>query len=234
MDDGKIVAIIPARGGSKRVPNKNLRLIAGMSLVQRAINGAVEVGLFDDIVVLTDSSKIAAEAEAAGARIPYLRKGDAADKSQIEEVIQNFIKFENLPENTIIVLLQPTSPLRTESHIHRALELYAAADCECLVTVKKLNHKAYPSLLMYEQLNRDRFFNPFSKPEKQKVDLFVRDGPMILINLAKNWLAGKKFVWPSVGLVTCDLCSIDIDTPADLLVAKLLAESEEYYCECDI
>ena len=87
---------------------------------------------------------------------------------------------------------------------------------------------------MYKQLGQEQLFNPFSKPEKQKVDLFMRDGPMILINLAKNWLAGKKFVWPAVGLVTCDLCSTDIDTPADLLVVKLLAESEEDYCECDI
>lgn len=234
MRDHRVVAAIPARAGSKRVKDKNLRSIAGFSLVQRAVLGAREADVFDDIVVLTDSSEIAVSAEEVSARVPYLREGDAEDSSQIEDVIKNFIEVENISGDDVIVLLQPTSPLRSGRHIRRAMEIYAESGVECLVSITALNHKAQPERLMQKHNLDDYLVSPVSDRRPLDKLLFNRDGPMILINVAKNWMDCKKFVWPAAALTTCALCSIDIDTEADLLVARLLEESGEKYCDCKI
>ena len=228
------VAVIPVRGGSKRLPKKNLRKINGKSLLQIAIEDAIKSKCFEDVYVLTDDLNMVSEAESAGAIVPYLRDSDASDLSPIEDVISNFISKIKLNEDDYITLLQATSPLRRDYHIERALNKLYKSSAVCLVSVTELNHKAYPNMLMKGDQNCMFFVPPSMKEQSFKDNkLYVRDGPMILVNTVKNWKMKNKFVYPLVGYRTCSLCSIDIDTYEDYLLAKTIVESGVKHCACE-
>lgn len=115
MKKPRVLAIIPARGGSKRIPNKNTRPFAGESLVARTVKQALECPFVDRVILDTDSPKIAAIGRRAGAEVPFLRpKHLAGDTSQIIDSIMNVLaalkKGGYAPD--YLLLLQPTSPLR--------------------------------------------------------------------------------------------------------------------------
>lgn len=114
------LAIIPARGGSKGIPDKNLQEVAGQSLVRRAVSCAVEAGIFDRILVSTDSSRIADHVREAGFDVPFLRSaqtsGDTATTSEvIVEVLDALADFET-PFHSVTVL-EPTSPMRNAADV---------------------------------------------------------------------------------------------------------------------
>ena len=120
----KVIAIIPARGGSKGIPNKNLRKVGGISLVGRAVKSAKDCPYVDKIVVSTDSRQIAAEAIKNGGEVPFLRpKGLSTDRAKTFSCISHVLHC--LGESyDIVVVLQPTSPLREGIHLSSALELF--------------------------------------------------------------------------------------------------------------
>ncbi|HTU65146.1 MAG TPA: acylneuraminate cytidylyltransferase family protein [Steroidobacteraceae bacterium] len=133
MIDGKsILAIIPARGGSKGLPGKNIRPIAGKPLIAWSIEKARKSRLLDEICVNTDSAEIAAVAAAHGAPAPFLRPAElATDRSSTYDVIRHALAFYQQQGRAFdyVVLLEPTSPLREDDDIDRMLEkLHANAD----------------------------------------------------------------------------------------------------------
>lgn len=126
----KRLVMIPARSGSKGVPGKNIRMVAGQTLLARAISTAIETGLFARIFVSTDSDDYASEARKAGAEIPFLRPAAlAGDKSLVADAIKHAIEtFDDSGECfDTLTLLEPTSPLRTPEII-RTVTLAAEAE----------------------------------------------------------------------------------------------------------
>jgi CMP-N,N'-diacetyllegionaminic acid synthase len=134
---GGVLGIVPARSGSKGVPAKNERPLAGRTLVQRAIDGALASGAVDRLLVSTDSPRIAETARAAGAEVPELRPaGLAGDTTPMIDVVLHVLDRlavdGYVPD--AVLLLQPTSPLRTADHIRRAVELLTdGVDAVCSV-----------------------------------------------------------------------------------------------------
>ncbi|HAS1172129.1 TPA: acylneuraminate cytidylyltransferase family protein, partial [Enterobacter cloacae] len=118
------IALIPARGGSKRLPDKNIKLLNGKPLIAWTIIAARESGLFDDIIVSTDSENIASLAKKFGANVPFIRPQNLSDDTATTaEVVRHAVDFIQQAEKVsidIICLLQPTSPLRTATHIKEA------------------------------------------------------------------------------------------------------------------
>lgn len=119
------VALIPARGGSERVPGKNIRELAGHPLIAYSIAAAQESGLFDEIVVSTDSAEIAEVAEAHGAKVPGLRPAEMAsatspDIDWVRYVMSGLAEEDGEPE--VFSLLRPTSPFRGPATIRRAFD----------------------------------------------------------------------------------------------------------------
>lgn len=115
MKKAKVLGIIPARGGSKRIPNKNTRTFAGIPLVARAVKQALACSFVDRVILDTDSRKIAAIGKRAGAEVPFLRpKHLAGDSSQVIDSILNVLNHlkKGGYEPDYLLLLQPTSPLR--------------------------------------------------------------------------------------------------------------------------
>lgn len=141
----KPLVVIPARGGSKGVPRKNIKLLGGKPLIQYTIEAAR--GVFEDslICVSTDDIEIKEVVESAGLQVPFLRPDHlASDTAGTYEVLLHAISFfesQGYSPDTL-VLLQPTSPFRTATHIKEALRLHNF-ECEMLVSVKETKSNPY-------------------------------------------------------------------------------------------
>ncbi len=132
----KVLGIIPARAGSKGVPGKNRRELGGMSLVERTYRVAIESGVLDRIVVSTDDFQVLAIAQKIGLEVPFIRpaelSGDGA--SMIDVVGHTLAELDKTGYRPgAVMLLQPTSPLRTADHIRHAFALIGGGDSVCSV-----------------------------------------------------------------------------------------------------
>lgn len=221
----KPLVVIPARGGSKGVPGKNIKLLGGKPLVQFTLDAAKE--LFpDEIVCLsTDAFEIKECVEKLGWNVPFLRPSDlATDTSGTYEVLLHAIDYyENqgyFPDT--LILLQPTSPFRTSKHIAEALDLYTAA-IDMVVSVKESKSNPY-----YNLFEEDG--NGFL--QKSKTASFTRrqdcptvweyNGAVYIINVKSlkekaisDFSSIKKYVMD-------ENSSHDIDTPFDWKIAEML------------
>ncbi len=148
----KIVAIIPARGGSRSIPMKNLKLLCGKPLIAWSILSAKESKLIDRVIVSTDSAEIAEVAKKYGAEVPFLRPQElATDTLGIEPVLKH--AYEWLKENEnynadALVLLMPTSPTRQTFHIDDAIKIFQDTKADSVVAVNETpaNHTPFWTL----------------------------------------------------------------------------------------
>ena len=176
-----ILGIVPARGGSKGVPGKNIRPLAGRPLIAYTADAARQSGVIDRLVLSTDSEEIAAVGRAEGIEVPFLRPAPlAADDTPMAAVIQHALATLADAANTdLIVLLQPTSPLRRPAHVRDAVALLRSSGADSVVSVTELPRHLSPDYVM--RLD-DGLLVPFL-PEGARVTrrqdarpAFVRDG----------------------------------------------------------
>jgi len=132
-----ILGLIPARGGSKGVPRKNIRPLAGKSLIARTFETAMASGVFTRIVLSTDDAEIAAHAKEVGVEVPFMRPtAFASDASPMMDVAKHALESLRVATGYVpdaVMLLQPTSPLRKKEHIQKAVELLGENDSVCSV-----------------------------------------------------------------------------------------------------
>ena len=152
----RILGLIPARGGSKGVPKKNIKLLGKKPLIEYTIDGAKNSKYLIEIVVSTDDQEIAIVAEIAGCKPPFIRPSEIAqDHSTSLEVVQHAIAFfEN--KNIFfdaVCLLQPTTPFREKGFIDKAIEKFIATNADCLVSVLPIPHEYNPHWAFEENEN---------------------------------------------------------------------------------
>lgn len=225
----KPLVIITARGGSKGVPGKNIKLLADKPLIQYTIEAARKIFSDQIICVSTDDSDIKRFVEKLGLKVPFIRPIELAqDNSSSYDVL---IHAVNYYQNTgykpdVIILLQPTSPFRTSNHIIEAMNLFDE-DCEMLVSVKK--SKANPYFNLFEQ-------NKYGFLAKSKVgsykrrqdcpDVYEFNGAIYLFKadvlLAKNINEFTKIRKYEMD----EMSSHDIDTELDWKIAELLINKQ--------
>ena len=147
LSDKKILAIIPARGGSKRIPNKNIRKFLGKPLIAYAIKQGLSCKLIDRLIVDTESDKIAKVAKKYGAEVPFLRPKELAqDGSNVIDAIFYTLERLKKEENYIpthIMILQTTSPLRESEDIEACWEMMKKTDATTVLTVCPTHPKLY-------------------------------------------------------------------------------------------
>lgn len=138
------IGLIPARGGSQRLPGKNLLPLAGKPMIGWTIEAALQSAAFDDVIVSTDDPEIARVAEKFGARIPFLRpKSLATDTAGTIEVVEHALQqMEHTQGSTYreVMLLQPTSPLRNSTDIRGAVELFQRRNADAVISVCETEH----------------------------------------------------------------------------------------------
>lgn len=143
MSEPTFLAIIPARGGSKRLPGKNVKELNGKPLIAWTIEAALLSSFVDTVIVSTDDIEIAEVSVAAGAEVPFIRpKSLSSDISSTVDVIRHAVEFYERREKNFdyIVLLQPTSPLRTATHVTKAIELLKVKGADAVVSVCEVEH----------------------------------------------------------------------------------------------
>jgi N-acylneuraminate cytidylyltransferase len=223
----KPLVIIPARGGSKGVPGKNIKLLNGKPLIHYTIKAAREVFNDSEICVTTDDIEIKNVAEETGLKVPFLRPEELArDNSGTYKVLLHAVKFyedKNYYPDTLI-LLQPTSPFRTSKQIKEVLEQYSN-DLDMIVSVKET--KSNPYYILFEE-NENGFL------EKTKEANFTRrqdcpkvweyNGAIYVINIdALKKTPPNKF--KRIRKYEMDeFSSHDIDTLFDWEVATAIAK----------
>lgn len=192
-----ILAIIPARGGSRGIPRKNVRLLCGKPLIAYTIEAALNSKYIDRVVVSTEDQEIAKIARKYGAEVIQRPQELATDNTPTEPVLEHVAKHLQQNENyraDIVVLLQPTSPLRTNRHIDEALESFLSKKYDSLLSVcrshlflwKTGKEGAYP--LNFDFRNRPR--RQDKEPEYQENGAIFITKPEILIQ-GHNRLGGK-------------------------------------------
>jgi CMP-N,N'-diacetyllegionaminic acid synthase len=230
----KILAIIPARGGSKSVPRKNIIKVNGAPLISYTIKAALKADCLTDIVVSTDDAEIAEISNKFGAQIPFIRPSDlASDEAQSAPVIEHALYFmEKLKgiQYDAVLMLQPTSPLRTSDHIKESLDLFKSQKCDSVVSIVSVggNHP-----LRMKRLENNYLINYVDqgfwnmKPRQSLPDVYIRNGAIYLISreafLQQHQLIGNK----CLGYVMNHSESANIDTPIDLKIAEQLLKEKE-------
>ncbi len=224
----KILAIIPARGGSQGTPRKNIRLLAGKPLITYTIDQAVQTGLFDKIVVSTDDHEIREVAEKDGADVILRPPEISGDKSPTEEAllhVLDVLKNESGYEPDLVVFLQATSPLREDSDITRAVnELRERNADSCFSACPehftgrwRIDDQGYAQPQNYQLSQRPmRQDYPVEYLENGSIYVFK---PWVLRGTGTR-LGGKV----AVSLMTL-LDSVQIDSPDDLALAERLLQS---------
>jgi len=179
---GHVLALVPARGGSKGIPDKNIRPLAGRTLLEYAAQAASASAVVDRLVLSTDSERVAAEGRRAGLEVPFIRPAELAqDDSPMLPVIDHAVEFlaQRGWEAEIIVLLQPTSPLRTPAHIRDAVQQLRDSRADSVVTVVEVPQHLSPDYVMRIDEGRLTPFLPEGLRVLRRQDArpaFVRDG----------------------------------------------------------
>jgi CMP-N-acetylneuraminic acid synthetase len=177
-----ILGLVPARGGSKGVPDKNIRPLAGRTLLDYAAAAARESGVIDRLIVSTDSEAVAVAARLAGLEVPFLRPPDLGrDETPMLPVIEHAIgELDRTGWHAeIIVLLQPTSPLRTPFHIRASVQLLRESNADSVVSVVELPKHFSPDYVMRIDEGKLVSFLPDGMRVTRRQDArpaFVRDG----------------------------------------------------------
>ena len=221
-----LLALIPARGGSKAIPRKNIRLLNGKPLLQWSIDAALSSPSVDYVLVSTDDPEIAEVAKAAGAKVPFLRPPELASDTApgIAPVLHALHLMPNVSD---VILLQPTSPLRTINDIESIVALRRHAGAESAVSLTPATmHPAW----MY-RLSSGALLEPLLSP----VSAHCRQGlPQVYVLNGALYLATREFLvrerkfiaQGTLGYVMSSDRSVDIDTPFDWQMAEFLMQHQ--------
>ena len=177
----KILGIIPARGGSKGILGKNIRSLNGKPLIQYAVEAARSSNLVDRLILTTDSVEIAEVGKALGVEVPFLRPPDLAqDDTPMLPVIEHALLFVEMErwQPDIILLLQPTAPLRRAEHIQQAVKLLVESNCDSVVSVVEVPRHYVPDFVLRLEDGKLRTFldAPLITRRQDARPAYSRDG----------------------------------------------------------
>lgn len=233
IDGKKVLAIIPARGGSKGIPRKNIKILAGKPLIAWTIEEAKKSKYIDRLILSSDDEEIIKVAKEWGCEVPFVRPKELAEdnSSSIDVIINALNNLKNFSDDDIVLLLEPTSPLRTSSDIDDALLLLVSnLDAESIVGLAEVESQ-HPNFLvkldknyLKPYLNKD--FHIFRRQEIDKLYFFEGS---IYASKIKALKEKKNFYHEKcIGYVVQKWKSFEIDNPEDFIIIEslLIAKNE--------
>ncbi|MDR9755318.1 MAG: cytidylyltransferase domain-containing protein [Thermacetogeniaceae bacterium] len=223
----RVLGFIPARAGSKGVPRKNIRLLAGKPLISYTIQAAEASGIFDFLMVSTDGKEIADTAVKAGAEVPFIRPPElATDDAKGIDVL--FHAMDWCQKNSMnfhwVMLLQPTSPFRTPEDILNACEIMEKRQAEAVVSVCEVENHPW----WCNTLPADHCMNGFLRPEitranRQDLPVYYKiNGAIYLAEWDFIYQKGTWYGPYTYAYIMPQERSLDIDSPIDFEVAEVL------------
>lgn len=226
----KILALIPARGGSKGIKNKNIRDLADKPLIAYSIETACKSKYIDSVVVSTDNIKISSVALKFGARVPFMRpKNIAGDKTPMISVVLDALKqLDKIGEKyDICILLQPTQPLRTVDDIDASLEQFIKNGQKSLVSICEVENHPLLMRRKSETNKLTKFIKKRSDVNRQDMEKYYYVNGAIYINKVGEITMNLSLNDNKTGYIMPRTRSIDIDEEIDLIIAELMVKHKE-------
>lgn len=223
-----VLGLIPARAGSKGVPRKNLRLLAGKPLLRYSIESAAAARRLGRVVVSTESAEIAAAARDAGAEVPFLRPADlAADDTPMLPVVAHALRAlaEQGEEYDAVCLLQPTCPLRRAEDIDGCIDLLERSAADAVVTVLEVPSRYHPHWAFMENADgslRRATDAPLASRRQELAPAFHRDGSIYVTRSAVVLDEGSLYGRRTLGYRTDAERNVNIDDLEDWRRAERL------------
>lgn len=230
IENKKIIALIPARSGSKGLPGKNLQNLAGKPLISWTIETARQCTFIDKIIVSTEDEEIARVARNAGAEVPFMRPHVlATDDAKGFDVVLHCINWfeKNNSFYDILLLLQPTSPLRSPLDIENALKRLFEKDAGSIISVCAVEHHPYWSNELPENLSMKNFIKPEATVNRQDLPVFYRLNGAIYLAFTDYFKKQRGFFGTDTyAYIMPSERSVDIDSLLDLQLAEIIKKSE--------
>ncbi len=220
----KAVAVITARGGSKRIPRKNIKPFLGKPIITYSIQAALDAGIFDEVMVSTDDEEIAEIAKAAGAVVPFFRSKDTANDyatttDVMLEVLESYRKFGK--EFDSACCIYPTAPFVSAEKLKTAMELLTEKEADSVLPVVRFSFPPQRSVIMEDG------FLKFKWPEhmftrSQDLEPFYHDAGQFYCLKVESFMQQKKLVMDkTVPYEQPELAVQDIDTEEDWEIAEV-------------
>ena len=231
----KVLAIIPARGGSKGVPRKNIKELSGKPLIAWTIEEALKAKGLTRVVVSTDDPDIKETALEWGAEVPFLRPEElATDKAKAIPVLQHAASFirEKGDSFDAVMMLQPTSPMRLAKDIEASIEMMKKdPECSSVISVTGVGeyHPARMKYLEEGVLIDPPFCEDYENQPRQELrPMYIRSGAIYLVKtgvlMERNSLKGRR----SLGFVMPKERSVNIDAPFDFEMAEWIMSKPDW------
>ena len=222
------LAIIPARGGSKRLPRKNLLDLGGKPLIAWSIESALKSKYISKVIVSSDDEEILNIAKEYKA--DFIKRPDelASDTATTFDALKHTL--ENVEKYDYVVLLQPTSPLRTEKHIDESIEFLKEKNADAIISVCEMEHSPLWSNTLNEDLNMSNFLrDEVLNKRSQDLPKYYRLNGAIYICKTEKLLENKGFFIKEniFSYIMKKEDSVDIDEEIDFIIAKEIKEMKE-------
>ena len=224
MDNNKkIIAIIPARGGSKGIPNKNIIDCMGKPLIAHSIEYAKESNLVTSIYVSTDDAKIAEVAKQYGAEIIDRPDSISGDTATTESAIEHVLN--NIPKPDIVILLQATSPLRPKGSLNKSLEKMISKKYDSLLSLSPTHRFSW-------KINGDEAIPKYdfkNRPRRQDIpeseQAYIENGSVYIFTY-ENFIKHNNRLGGKIGYIMFEEeFSFEIDSPTDLILIDSIAKT---------
>ena len=222
----KVLAVIPARAGSKRLPNKNILMLNEKPLLAWSIEAGLKSKYVDRVIVSTDEIGISEIAKDWGAEVPFLRPPELSNDTAttVDTILHAINQTEKENEKfDYILLLQPTSPLRTSAHIDDSIELLIERSADSVIGVTKVSHPIEWTNTLPENLSMDNFISrdAYFTRSQDFTQRYQINGAIYFIKKSKLIESGRMISDDqSIAYIMDRHSSIDIDDEFDFLLAE--------------
>ena len=220
----KAIAIITARGGSKRIPRKNIKEFCGKPIIAYSIAAAKESGCFDEIMVSTDDEEIAEIAREYGANVPFMRsEATANDYATTADVISEVVnEYKKLGKTfDVICCIYPTAPFIRAERLVEGMKIIESGECDAITPVVKFSYPPQRGLIVVDGFLRFKY-PEYSKTRSQDLDQMYHDVGQYYFATCESFERNNGFTCDRLGyvLLTDDEVQ-DIDNPEDWATAEL-------------
>ncbi len=220
----KILAIIPARGGSKRIPRKNIRNFLGKPIIAYSIKTAIDSKLFDEVMVSTDGKEISKIAIKYGAKVPFFRsRKNSDDHAIVADVVHEvLINYQEIGRNfKYVFCIYPTAPFITAKKLESALKIIAKPKAKSVLCVTRFSYPIQRSLRILDNGKIKMFWPKNVNVRSQDLELAYHDSGQFFVLDVKKFLPTKKiFTDDSFPLIIRESEVQDIDTEKDWALAE--------------
>lgn len=220
----KKIAIIPARGGSKRIPKKNIKNFMGSPVISYAIDAALKSKIFDTVMVSTDDEEISKLAKKYGAKVPFLRTAENSDDfastdSVIKEVLEFYSKKGD--QYDFGCCIYPVNPFINEDKLNMGLEKITSSDFDCVFSAVKYSYPIQRAFRIKDEkmkmINPDKYLI-----RSQDLDDTYHDAGQFYWFRVNSFMKLQRLWTENTGIVELDINNVqDIDSPSDWKIAEL-------------